>query len=122
MITQQKGRSVLGVHNMLLLNSILSVCHVYYTSYEYLNLTTLKMIYSIYLNTCQNIIYSFSPIVRNRYMVLLIMNYHITNVIYVITSNSLGQMQTRMDFFSTILRLFYKEFANKRKSNDLTFK
>ena len=27
------------------------------------------------------------------------MNYHITNVIYVISSNSLGQMQTRMDFY-----------------------
>ena len=28
MISQQKGRSVLGVQNMLPLNSILSVCHV----------------------------------------------------------------------------------------------
>ena len=28
MITRQKGRSVLGVHSMLPLNRILSVCHV----------------------------------------------------------------------------------------------
>ena len=51
------------------------------------------------------------------------MNYHITNVIYVISSNSLEQMQTRMEWiFTTIQRLFYKKVANKRKSNDFTFK
>ena len=33
------------------------------------------------------------------------MNYHITNVIYVISGNSLGQMQTRMEFLLLFLKI-----------------
>ena len=50
------------------------------------------------------------------------MNYHITNVIYVISSNSLGQMQTRMEFLLLLKDYFIKKVAYKRKSNDFTFK
>ena len=51
----------------------------------------------------------------------IIMNSHITNVIYVISSNSLGQMQTRMEFLLLFKDYFIKKVANKRKSNDFTF-
>ena len=54
------------------------------------------------------------------------MNYHITNVIYVISSNSLGQMQTRMEFFLLFKDYFIKKLLTKEKqmvlpSNDMTF-
>ena len=41
------------------------------------------------------------------------MNYHITNVIYVITSNSLGQIQTRMEFFLLFKYYFIKKLLTK---------
>ena len=55
-----------------------------------------------------------------------IMNYHITNAIYVITSNSLGQMQTRMDFFLLFKDYFIKKLLTKENqiilpSNDRAF-
>ena len=56
----------------------------------------------------------------------IIMNYHITNVIYVITSNSLGQMQTRMEFFLLFKDYFIRKLLTKVNqmilpSNDIIF-
>ena len=55
------------------------------------------------------------------------MNYHITNVIYVIFSNSLGQMQTRMEFLLLFKDYFIKKLLTKENqmilpSNDMIFK
>ena len=54
------------------------------------------------------------------------MNYHITNVIYVISSNSLGQMQTRMEFLLLFKDYFIKKLLTKENqmilpSNDMIF-
>ena len=54
------------------------------------------------------------------------MNYHITNVIYVISSNSLGQMQTRMEFLLLFKDYFIKRLLTKENqmilpSNDMIF-
>ena len=54
------------------------------------------------------------------------MNYYITNIIYVITSDSLGQMQTRMEFFLLFKDYFIKKLLTKENqtilpSNDMTF-
>ena len=54
------------------------------------------------------------------------MNYHITNVIYVISSNSLGQMQTRMEFLLLFKDYFIKKLLTKENqmilpSNDTIF-
>ena len=54
------------------------------------------------------------------------MNYHITNVIYVISSNSLGQMQTRMEFLILFKDYFIKKLLTKENqmilpSNDMIF-
>ena len=54
------------------------------------------------------------------------MNYHITNVIYVISSNSLGQMQTRMKFLLLFKDYFIKKLLTKENqmilpSNDMIF-
>ena len=56
----------------------------------------------------------------------IIMNYHITNVIYVISSNSLGQMQTRMEFLLLFKDYFIKKLLTKENqmilpSNDMIF-
>ena len=67
----------------------------------------------------------------NRIFILIdtwynIMNYHITNVIYVISSNSLGQMQTRMEFLLLFKDYFIKKLLTKENqmilpSNDMIF-
>ena len=54
------------------------------------------------------------------------MSYHITNVIYVISSNSLGQMQTRMEFLLLFKDYFIKKLLTKENqmilpSNDMIF-
>ena len=54
------------------------------------------------------------------------MNYHITNVIYVISSNSLEQMQTRMKFLLLFKDYFIKKLLTKENqmilpSNDMIF-
>ena len=54
------------------------------------------------------------------------MNYHITNVIYVISSNSLEQMQTRMEFLLLFKDYFIKKLLTKENqmilpSNDMIF-
>ena len=54
------------------------------------------------------------------------MNYHITNVVYVISSNSLGQMQTRMEFLLLFKDYFIKKLLTKENqmilpSNDMIF-
>ena len=54
------------------------------------------------------------------------MNYHITNAIYVISSNSLGQMQTRMEFLLLFKDYFIKKLLTKENqmilpSNDMIF-
>ena len=54
------------------------------------------------------------------------MNYHITNVIYVISSNSLGQMQTRLEFLLLLKDYFIKKLLTKENqmilpSNDTIF-
>ena len=54
------------------------------------------------------------------------MNCHITNVIYVISSNSLGQMQTRMEFLLLFKDYFIKKLLTKENqmilpSNDMIF-
>ena len=56
----------------------------------------------------------------------IIMNYHITNVIYIITSNSLGQMQARMEFFLLFKDYFIRKLLTKENqmilpSNDIIF-
>ena len=54
------------------------------------------------------------------------MHYHITNVIHVISSNSLGQMQTRMEFLLLFKDYFMKKLLTKENqmilpSNDMIF-
>ena len=54
------------------------------------------------------------------------MNYHITNVIYVISSNSLGQMQTKMEFLLLFKDDFIKKMLTKENqmslpTNDMIF-
>ena len=52
------------------------------------------------------------------------MNYHVTNVIYAISSNSLGQMQTRMEFLLLLKDYFIKKVVNNQMilpSNDMIF-
>ena len=54
------------------------------------------------------------------------MNYHITNVIYVISSISLEQMQTRMEFLLLFKDYFIKKLLTKENqmilpSNDMIF-
>ena len=54
------------------------------------------------------------------------MYYYVTNVIYVISSNSLGQMQTRMEFFLLFKDYFIKKLLTKEiemilPSNDIIF-
>ena len=54
------------------------------------------------------------------------MNYHITNVIYVISSNSLGQVQTRMEFLLLFKDYFMKKLLTKENqmilpANDMIF-
>ena len=54
------------------------------------------------------------------------MNYHITNVIYVISSNSWGQMQSRMEFLLLFKDYFIEKLLTKENqmivpSNDMIF-
>ena len=56
----------------------------------------------------------------------IIMNYHITNVIYVISSNSVGQMQTRIKCLLLFKDYFIKKLLTKENqmilpSNDMIF-
>ena len=72
----------------------------------------IKMIYPKYLNTCPNIFLYF--LANSKKLIHgIIMNYHITNVIYVISGNSLGQMQTRMEFLLLFKYYFIKKLLTK---------
>ena len=52
----------------------------------------------------------------------IIMNYTITNDIFVITSNSLGQMPIRMEFFLLFKVYFMHKLLTKENQMIFTFK